>query len=205
MDQQNTYYPPQGSYPHVQPEPIKKKKPILKWIFGAIAALVLLLIVAVACSGSDSNNNADSSVAPDANSDNQEVAPGQSSDPNAPLAVGQTFTTKDGLAVTVSGFTSQSTDFSGQFTCANVDLANTGDKQKDFSGYWDWKIQNPAGVISNMDFSGIEGELESGSLAPGGNVSGIVCSENTEPGTYRVIYDPTLSFSNETAQWDVAI
>lgn len=207
QETQNAYYPPQGNYPYAQPEPPKKKKPILKWILGAIATLVLLLFVAVACTGSDSSNTTNSPTSPDASSGNQEADPQESAtDPNAPLAIGQTFTTKDGLAVTVTDFFPHSDEFSGEYRCANIDLANTGNKEIKFSGYWDWKFQSPSGVITDMDITAsIDNGLQSGALTPGGRVTGAVCTDLTKPGAYQIVYDPELSFSSETARWNVVI
>ena len=88
----------------------------------------------------------------------------------------------------------------GQNACAEVTYTNNGDEQASFQGYWDWKVQNPAGVITDPTFTG-DDNLSDGELAPGGTVSGSVCFDSAEPGEYRLVYEPTLSFSSDTATW----
>ena len=205
---QNPYYPPQYDqhYPPQAQEP-KKKKPIWKWALGILAALVLLFIVAIACSPSEQNSSSSPEKSPGAA---QEASPNgpegepqvPETDPNAGLEIGQTFTTKDNLAITVTEFAPHTEEFLGEFSCATINLVNNGDKEAKFSGFWDWKVQNPAGVIADMDSTLGEGDLESGSLAPGGQITGKVCTKSVEAGSYQLIYDPMLSFSSETAKWN---
>ncbi len=89
-------------------------------------------------------------------------------------------------------------------SCAAVTYTNNGDKAVDFQGYWDWKAQNPAGVITNPTYGG-EGSLSNGQLAPGGTVSGNVCFDGSDPGEYLLNFDPQLSLSADKASWKATL
>lgn len=170
------------------------------------ATLLLLIILAVSCLPSSDENSA-----PAGSENNGPSAEGNGSDnagadPDAPLALGQPFKTKKGLVITPTVLEPYTEEFMGDGACADITLTNEGDKPVPFSGFWDWQIQTPNGVIKSMDYTAMNKPvLESGDLAPGGNVSGSVCVEDVGPGEYQLIYEPRLSFSSESAKWSVTL
>ena len=180
----NQPYVPEGY------EIAKKKKPFyqrLGCIIPLAVVLVIIVIIAVTAGGDGDNGGGATDGAE-----------------QTEFQVGETYTTGDGLDVTVNAFNASSDAVGTQLVCAEVTYANSGDEQASFQGYWDWELQNPAGVITDPTFTG-ESTLDSGELAPGGTVSGAVCFEGAEPGEYQLIYDPTLSFSSDTARWNATL
>lgn len=121
------------------------------------------------------------------------------------LAVGETFTGRKGLAITVNSFNSITDVFGDPNVCAEVNYTNNGTDQADFQGYWDWKVQNPNGVITDPTFVASANMLESGSLAPGGTITGDVCFKGADPGEYTLNYDPQLQIFSDKASWKATI
>lgn len=170
----------------------KKKGGCMKWGAIIVGVIILIVVLATVFGGGD-DSSSDSSGDAQSGSEAEQVEEGTD------FALGETYTTRDGMDVVVNSFGVVSNAL-GQNACANVTYTNNGDEQTSFQGYWDWKAQNPAGVITDPTVSG-DDSLSSGDLAPGGTVSGSVCFESTEPGEYRLVYEPTLSFSGDTATW----
>lgn len=162
--------------------------------------MIVLIILASVFGGDKSDNNSSTS----SSSGQPAVKDESKQSGDKTLNVGETYKGKKGLEVTVNSFTAANSVFDEQLSCAAVTYKNSGDKQVDFQGYWDWKAQNPAGVIANPTFSG-ENELNSGSLAPGGTVSGNVCFDGAAPGNYQLNFAPGLSFSSEKASWKATL
>lgn len=181
----------------------KKKGGCMKWGAIIVGAIVLIAILATVFGGGDDSSSGSSN---EGSSDTQaggetEQAGGETEqvEEGTDFALGETYTTRDGMDILVSSFGLASNPL-GQNACAEVTYTNNGDEQASFQGYWDWKVRNPAGVITDPTFTG-DNDLDSGELAPGGTVSGSVCFDSTEPGEYSLVYEPTLSFSGDTATW----
>lgn len=174
----------------------KKKGGCMKWGGIIVVIIIVIAILAAVFSGgdeeSDSSNGGDSGNAQN-NDEGEQVEEGTD------FALGEAYTTRDGMDILVSNFSLVSNPL-GQNACADVTYTNNGDEQTSFQGYWDWKAQNPAGVITDPTVAG-DDNLSSGELAPGGTVSGSVCFDSIEPGEYRLVFEPTLSFSGDTATW----
>ncbi|WJZ03379.1 DUF4352 domain-containing protein [Corynebacterium freiburgense] len=201
------------NYPQMAPQP-KKSGGCFKWaaiIIGAFIALIVLgtIFAVVASQGGSNKSSSAQSGASQSNQAAEETGNDQQGsdgkDSNTELTLGSTFTGREGLEVGVNSFQIVEVEFLGPRACAEVTYVNTGDKQVDFQGYWDWTIQNPSGVISDPTYSG-KNDLEHGKLAPGGTISGNVCFENSEPGEYLLVYKPKLElFSTDEASWRVGI
>lgn len=92
------------------------------------------------------------------------------------LAVGTAVEDSNGLAVSVDSFqTGVEMKYSDEpLTVISVTYVNNGTKEASFNPY-DWKCQDASGVQESQTFV-LEGEneLSSGSLAPGGTVSGTI-------------------------------
>lgn len=192
---------PQGD-PNQQPQERivyvekKKKGGCVKWGAIIVGALIVIGILAsIFGGGDDSSTDSQGSGSGETQTGNETAQVEEGTD----LALGQAFTTRDGMDIVVNNFGVISGPL-GQNACADVTYTNNGDEQTSFQGYWDWKVQNPAGVITDPTFTG-DNNLSSGELAPGGTVSGSVCFDSVEPGEYRLVFEPTLSFSRDTATW----
>ncbi|MBD8030276.1 DUF5067 domain-containing protein [Corynebacterium gallinarum] len=179
----------------------KKKGGCMKW--GAIIVGILIvigIISAVAGGGDDtSSTSSDSNTSSEAGAE-QGANEGAEAEEKTEFQIGETYTGGKGLEVTLNSFQATSSSFGTPLTCGQVTYTNNTDEQVSFSGAWDWKAQNPAGVITDPTFSGSD-DLSSGELAPGGTITGSICFDGTEPGEYRVTDSPTLSFSSDTATW----
>lgn len=174
----------------------KKKGGCMKWGAIIVGAIVLIAILATVFGGGDDSSSGSSN---EGSSDTQAGGETEQVEEGTDFALGETYTTRDGMDILVSSFGLASNPL-GQNACAEVTYTNNGDEQASFQGYWDWKVQNPAGVITDPTFTG-DDNLSDGELAPGGTVSGSVCFDSAEPGEYRLVYEPTLSFSSDTATW----
>lgn len=191
-------YIPQGY------ELAKKKKPFYQRLGCIIPlAIVLLLIVIIAVNTGGSDDSSNSSGSSSSNTDTgtgQDDSAAVEAEEKTEFQPGETYTGGKGLDVTLASFQATSSALGSELACGQVTYANNSDEQVSFSGAWDWKAQNPAGVITDPTFSGGD-DLSSGELAPGGTVSGSVCFDGAAPGEYRITYSPTLSFSSDTATW----
>lgn len=174
----------------------KKKGGCMKWGAIIVGAIVLIAIHATVFGGGDDSSSGSSN---EGSCDTQAGGETEQVEEGTDFALGETYTTRDGMDILVSSFGLASNPL-GQNACAEVTYTNNGDEQASFQGYWDWKVQNPAGVITDPTFTG-DDNLSDGELAPGGTVSGSVCFDSAEPGEYRLVYEPTLSFSSDTATW----
>ena len=93
--------------------------------------------------------------------------------------------------------------------CSTVTISNSSNEAVSFNPF-DWKLQNPAGVINDAELWGKTNELDSGQLASGGSVAGDVCfpfpaksSNGMYPvptGTWVVLLEPSM-FSGERIAW----
>ena len=108
----------------------------------------------------------------------------------------------NGLNIYVSNPKKKKDVFKQWVYCVSVKYENTSDNDVSYSGVRDWNIQTPSGAAS-MPYIG-EKILESGTLVPGGKVSGRICKEyeHPEPGVYKFIYTDNSIFSRSKATWD---
>lgn len=121
---------------------------------------------------------------------------------------GQSVSYGDGVSVVSEPLRLAKTS-SGRFLCTAVTIANSTARAVPFNPF-DWKLQNPAGVIRDHDYGGSKNQLESGELASGGSVSGDVCfpysskpgsgGGSAPTGTWVVLMEPA-AFSGERIGW----
>lgn len=190
-------------------QPQAKKKPGCLKVGAIILGILVVLGILVSAFGSDEETSSEQKVGNDAgqaeseSSDAEEAAGVPEAEGDSVRGVGDVFTSKKGLEIRVNSFEPRQEDFLGSFVCANVTYTNNGDAEAKFQGYWDWKIHNPQGVITDPEFT-TGNMLESGSLAPGGSVTGDVCADDAGPGEYRLIFEPQLDFfSTDKEEWVV--
>lgn len=184
----------------------KKKGGCMKWGGIIIAIIILIAILAAVFGGGDDDTNSEGQGGGDTNAaqDNNAEAPAEGEAPaeegSTEFAVGDTYTTSDDLAITVDTVTTQTGPLGDSYLSAAVTYTNNGSEQVSFAPY-DWSVQTPAGVVSDVTITALDNALSHGELAPGGTVSGNLYFEGTEPGEYRVIWEPSFSFSGDTATW----
>ncbi len=159
-------------------------------ILGGIAAGMLSLAL-VACSGTTDADNEGSS-----NEVTQEATEEQSS---FDLAVGETVESDSGLAVTVNSVDTSLVNYDGSpIVAVNVTYTNNGDETANYNPY-DWKGETDQGAQEYTTYySESSEELNSGSLAAGGTVTGNLYFEG---GTVKVLYYGNVLDNEPTASW----
>ena len=208
--QQNQYQQQPNGFAAPQ-QPQKKKGGCMKW--GAIIVGVLVVLgIIINIAGGDSEDTSSSSssssdgagvAAADADTNENAAVEADAEEGEAQsseLAPGQTYTTSKGLDITINSVTTTSDVFGTSYVAVDVTYLNNGDDEPSF-GTTDWTIQTPAGVVSDASWAGIDGQLDSGKLTPGGTVTGTVFFEGTDPGEYRIVWEPMFSFSSDSATW----
>ena len=214
--QQNQYQQQPNGFAAPQ-QPQKKKGGCLKWGAIIIGVLVVLGIIGGALGGgsddaetSSSSNSSEGADVAAADTDTNDDAAAEAGADEADaeedeaqpseLTPGQTYTTSKGLDITINRVTTTSDVFGTSYVAVDVTYLNNGDDEPSF-GTTDWTIQTPAGVVSDASWAGIDGQLDSGKLTPGGTVTGTVFFEGTDPGEYRIVWEPMFSFSSDSATW----
>lgn len=107
--------------------------------------------------------------------------------------------------VTSAEFQPELNDFETDgYIVANVRIVNTDDKAQPYN-YFDWRVQTPNGQVIDPTFSTIDGQLDSGDLVQGGNVTGKVVFEVGETkGDFFLIYKPN-AFDAARGLWKVTV
>lgn len=120
------------------------------------------------------------------------------------LSVGTTATLSNGLKVTVDSITGGLANYSGEeFASVSVTYENTGSDTVSFNAY-DWKAQDPQGAqrSESYQYGGDAAEssarLSSGTLAPGGSVTGILEFDGQ---VSKVIYSPSFLSGKNDVTW----
>ena len=162
----------------------KKKGGCMKWGAIIVGAIVLIAILATVFGGGDDSSSGSSN---EGSSDTQAGGETEQVEEGTDFALGETYTTRDGMDILVSSFGLASNPL-GQNACAEVTYTNNGDEQASFQGYWDWKVQNPAGVMPIRPSPATASPMASCSRW---HVSGSVLRQR-RAGEYRLV-EPTLS------------
>lgn len=189
-------------------QPQKKKGGCMKWGLIIVGVLVVIAILSSLFGGDSEDADTDAASNNDSSANSQDAAVGgedadaaaAEEDATTEFAPGQTYTTSKGLNVTVNSVSTASDALGSSYIAAEVTYLNNGDDEVSFSTS-DWSIQTPAGVVSDAAFAPIDGQLDRGDLTPGGTVSGTVFFDSTEPGEYRITWEPMFSFSSDSATW----
>ncbi|MFI6430279.1 DUF4352 domain-containing protein [Rhodococcus oryzae] len=192
---------PQQPYPPQQPA---KKRKIWPWFVIGIPVLLFggCTVAMVSAVDSQEETTVSSGSGGDAPAVNSGPDfPGKLAKDTSALA-GDTIT-RDNLAYTVTPL-EQGSSIIGDYMCSNVTIKNVGDKQNDFNGYIDWKLQDANGAIRDATYAPDHELLNSGQLAPGGQATGSVCfdaREGAAPGTYVVLFQDTFSLTSDRVAW----
>lgn len=174
----------------------------------AIAALVLNIIVVIVVFGSCSSissttgGSAVSSVSTPSVAGDSAAGSAQATADATNLTVGSSVTLRDGLVITVEAVTGGLQKYDGSpMTEARVSYRNDGSKDASFN-WLNWKMQDTQGVVDSATLStSATDSLGSGTLVPGGTVSGTVCFDG-DP--VKVFYYDNMFSSSATAAWNVA-
>jgi hypothetical protein len=95
----------------------------------------------------------------------------------------------DNLTVSATSLAETDNETGGLSLCSSVTLTNDSGDEQDYSAA-DFKIQNPAG---DMTTTGSGTLHTAGTLDPGGTKTGTICDNKaTQPGTYALIYEPSI-------------
>lgn len=114
-------------------------------------------------------------------------------------AYGESVTAGD-MVVSVDAPETHSQAYLGTQSCAHVSYRNTGTTSEPFNMF-DWKFRTSNGVETSISapFTAGDKALTSGDLAPGGNVSGLVCGEVGTTNVTAVVYNPGFGVMHEVA------
>ena len=119
------------------------------------------------------------------------------------LALGTSITLADGLSVSVDSVDTGLTKYDGSpITAVTVTYTNGGSQEASFNVY-DWKAQDTQGAQRSQTFySGDDVvSLGSGTLAPGGTVTGAVCFDG---GITKALYYASMLTNSATASWSLS-
>lgn len=116
------------------------------------------------------------------------------------LAVGDVVQLESGLKVGVVGIDTSLTNYDGTpLIGVTVTYENAGQSEASFN-FYDWEAQNGSGVVSSPTYTMEDNQLSSGTLVPGGSVSGVVCFEGD---SVKVLYSSNI-IADTAAAWNVA-
>lgn len=115
------------------------------------------------------------------------------------LPVGTSVTLDNGTTITVNSVQTGLSNYDGSvITCANVTIVNNGSSNASFNQY-DWKGEDANGAQrSTTYYSDQTDELSSGSLSPGGSVTGNVYFDD---GIVRILYYSNMFNKGASAGW----
>lgn len=119
------------------------------------------------------------------------------------LALGTSITLGNGLSVSVDSVDTSLTKYDGSpITAVTVTYTNGGSQEASFNVY-DWKAQDTQGAQrSQTYYSGDDVvSLGSGTLAPGGTVTGAVCFDG---GITKALYYASMFTNSATASWSLS-
>lgn len=216
-DPQAGYSQPTGASATATAPP---KRPFYKKVwFWLLVIVVLIIAIASSSSGGDGDSGgtvsdpSPSVSAPSADSPAPDPAetPAPEPEPEGPTFPGQQDAdtvadggqtiTLDDVAITATPLEITQGQFGGPYSVTTVTIVNDSDEQIDFNPF-SFTLQDPAGASRDGTFGCSDTMLNSGSLAPGGTVTGDVCFDATgQPGVHALIFEPLFSFNSDRAVW----
>ena len=184
---------------------------------GKVLALAGLIICIIACAAVLAAQQATSKAINDA-VDSAQNGPAVTSTSAAPadasgdadasaqsqdLALGTSITLADGLTVSVDSVDTSLTKYDGSpITAVTVTYTNGGSQEASFNVY-DWKAQDAQGAQRSQTFYNGDDvvSLGSGTLAPGGTVTGAICFEGD---ITKALYYASMFSNSATASWGLS-
>lgn len=121
--------------------------------------------------------------------------------PGSLLPVPASITLDNGLSVSVDSVDLSGTNYDGSpLTCVHVSYVNGGSEVLSYNPY-DWKAESPSGSQESFTWHADEASpLQSGTLAPGGSVTGTVCFDGSAS---KVLYYGSILSDTPTGSWAV--
>lgn len=125
----------------------------------------------------------------------------EAADSGQAAAAGNSITLKNGLVLTVDGVLTGLQNYDGTpITQVSVTYQNNGSSQASFNPY-DWKAEDAQGAQRSQAFyTDGENELNSGTLAAGGTVSGNLYFEGD---VVKVLYENAFIGRGSDVSWDI--
>lgn len=124
--------------------------------------------------------------------------------PSEPLAVGTSVTLENGLVISVDSVNLHYKDtIDEEYVMINVTYTNKGKEKQDYNS-WDWKGLTDQGAEKDATFAMPDDSvksLDSGSLTPGGTVSGSVFFE---PGVVSANFYSNIFSDKPASQWKLS-
>ncbi|MBH1956064.1 DUF4352 domain-containing protein [Candidatus Saccharibacteria bacterium] len=182
----------------------KQSKPWYKrfWVWA------LIIVVLIGIGGATGGNKSDT---PTNTASSGTVSESKTTDSKTEFKVGETATFDD-KSITIKDVQrnySTSNQFaqpeSGkEFVLVTVEIANNSKSSMDFNTF-EFKLQDSNGVQLNESFTALsEGKLNSGSLAPGGKVTGKLAYEVPKDDTgLKLLYQSFSFFSNKAVTFNL--
>lgn len=167
-------------------------------VLNVISIIVVLATQSMYGAAIDSaTNGPEASVTVEAES--TESGDSQAANSTTDLAVGTSITTEDGLVVSVDGVQTGLKNYNGDpITGITVTYTNNGSKELSFNTY-DWKAEDANGAQrSNAYYSESDNELNSGTLAAGGTVTGDIYFDGNAT---KALYYASMISDKPTASW----
>lgn len=168
-------------------------------VLNVISIIVVLATQSMYSAAIDSaTNGPEASVTVEAESDDS-TASTSAADSTTDLAVGTSITTEGGLVVSVDAVQTGLKNYNGDpITGITVTYANNGSKELSFNSF-DWKAEDANGAQrSNTYYSESDNELNSGTLAAGGTVTGDVYFDGNAT---KALYYASMISDKPTASW----
>lgn len=116
-----------------------------------------------------------------------------------------------GDCVRLSGFTAfveaaeiKDQEFGDPQTIVTVRVQNRDDSPQDFNMF-DWSLQTPSGTVLDPTISLEDDSLDSGELVKGGEATGTIAFDASEPGTYFVVYTPDIFEEDARGIWQIEV
>lgn len=160
------------------------------WVVGGIA---LLIIIAVSCGSNTTTTPSGSSPAGLAGAPASPTPSFRETDSGrygSPLKAGD-------VTVVAQAPKKSTQAYLGSQVCTTVNYTNGGTSPVAFNPF-DWKFRTSDGVEASASIPfNAKSPLRSGNLAPGGKVSGQVCSDDTISQASAVVYSPGFGIVNE--------
>lgn len=167
----------------------------------AIAALIISVVSCVVVLGTQSMYSAAIDEASESLENPAVSSSSETSDQYTDLALGTSVDFSNGVTVTVDQVERNLVNYDeSEMTGVRVTYVNNGDSEASFNVF-DWKGEDSSGAqYSYGYYSEADNELSSGTLAPGGSVTGMVYFEG-EP--VKVLYTSSV-FSDSSASWTLS-
>lgn len=182
----------------------KQSKPWYKrfWVWA------LIIVVLIGIGGATGSNKSDT---PTNTASSGTASKSKATDSKTEFKVGETATFDD-KSITIkdvqrnysTGNQFAKPESGKEFVLVTVEIANNSKSSMDFNTF-EFKLQDSNGVQLNESFTALsEGKLNSGSLAPGGKVTGKLAYEVPKDDTgLKLLYQSFSFFSNKAVTFNL--